>query len=97
MNERLEATVRGRVQGVGFRWFVERQAARLRVVGWASNESDGSVKVVAEGSPAALDELLAELWRGPPGADIAQVDHQQLAPTGEFERFGTRSSGHRGD
>ena len=66
-SERIEATIRGTVQGVGFRWFIVRRASDLGLVGWTSNEPDGSVKVVAEGSPAALDQLLGFSERGSVG------------------------------
>ena len=49
--ERLHAVVRGTVQGVGFRWFVQRVAARMELQGWVANRSDRSVEVVAEGPP----------------------------------------------
>ena len=57
--------VRGRVQGVGFRYFVERQAARLAVSGWVRNTVDGSVEAVAAGSPEVLGEFEEVLRRGP--------------------------------
>ena len=55
--ERLEATVRGRVQGVGFRYFVVRRAMQLDLAGWVANAADGTVVCVAEGAPDALDTL----------------------------------------
>jgi acylphosphatase len=61
---RLTAWVSGRVQGVGFRWWTRSQALALGVDGWARNTSDGRVEVVAEGSRAACEGLLAVL-RGP--------------------------------
>lgn len=64
--------VRGRVQGVGFRWFVWRQAERLGLRGTARNQPDGSVEVLAEGSAEVLDQLQRVLERGP---TAAQVDH----------------------
>ena len=76
---RLEATVRGRVQGVGFRYFVVRRALDLGVVGWVANEPDGSVQVVAEGSTAALDSLEAGLRVGPMGAVVEAVDAVRMA------------------
>jgi acylphosphatase len=94
---RLDATVHGRVQGVGFRWFVQRAARRLALQGWTANQSDGSVRVIAEGPPAALEELIAELGRGPDGADVERVDAQHGPPTGEFGAFEIRARGHRGD
>lgn len=94
---RLEATVRGRVQGVGFRYFVVRQAVELGVVGWVANAADGSVQCVAEGSSDALDALEAGLRAGPLGAVVEAVDAVRMAGTGRFERFGMRSGAHAGD
>jgi acylphosphatase len=94
---RIEATVRGRVQGVGFRWYVSRLASRLEVTGWVANESDGSVHVVAEGNEAALVDLLESLERGPAGASVAEVSVERMAATGSFQGFAIRSGGHRGD
>ena len=95
--ERLEASVHGRVQGVGFRWFVGRAAARLRLVGWTANRSDGSVRVVAEGAASALDELARDLERGPAGASVERVNASRAPATGEFSGFEIRSGAHRGD
>lgn len=64
--------VSGAVQGVGFRFFAERAAARLGVAGYAKNLFDGRVEVYAIGSEAQLDALKSELWRGP---HMAGVDH----------------------
>jgi acylphosphatase len=97
MTERLEAVVRGYVQGVGFRWFVVRKATQLGLRGWTSNEPDGTVRVVAEGSPAALDEMLAALRAGPAGASVERVDTQRLPATGDMRSFTIRSGGHPGD
>jgi acylphosphatase len=66
-NSMLRAVVYGRVQGVGFRFFVQDEAAKLGLTGYARNLSNGrSVEVVAEGPTPALDRLLASLRRGPP-------------------------------
>jgi len=97
MTERLEAVVRGYVQGVGFRWFVVRQATRLGLTGWTSNEPDGTVRVTAEGSPGALDDLLAALRDGPAGASVERVDAQRLPAAGNLPGFTVRPAGHRGD
>lgn len=97
MTERLEVTIRGYVQGVGFRYFVVRQAKQLGLSGWTSNESDGTVRVVAEGSPAALDELLNLLRAGPGGARVDQVDANRRPAVGDLHSFSIRSGGHRGD
>ena len=95
--ERLEATVTGRVQGVGYRYFVLREADALDLVGWVANESDGSVRLVAEGPRDRLDALLASLRKGPPGALVDHVSEAWMAAVGRFDGFGVRSAGHRGD
>ena len=94
---RLEATVQGRVQGVGYRWFVRRNAARLGLVGWVANEASGSVRVVAEGDATSVDQLIVELHEGPPGAEIDRVDTTFQPPTGEFTGFDIRARGPPGD
>jgi acylphosphatase len=93
----VEAVVRGRVQGVGYRYFVLRLASRAGLRGWVSNESDGTVRCVAEGPRPALEALLAALRDGPPGARVSSVDEAWLPATGAFDRFGVRSAGHTGD
>ena len=95
--KRLDATVHGRVQGVGFRWFVQRRAERLGLVGWVANESSGSVRVVVEGDPDSVDLLIAELRQGPPGAFVDRLDAASPPPTGEFRSFEIRSGAHSGD
>ncbi len=94
---RLVALVRGHVQGVGFRWFVQHEAAALRLEGWVANQVDGSVEVVAEGPRSALDELLLRLWEGPMGAAVADVDARHEPARGNLVGFITRSGAHRGD
>jgi acylphosphatase len=94
---RLEATVRGRVQGVGFRYFVVRRALELGLVGWVANEADGSVRCVAEGPPTALDALEEALHGGPTGAIVDRVDAVRMTGTGRLDRFRVRSSAHSGD
>jgi acylphosphatase len=71
--------VRGRVQGVGFRYFVERAAAELNLTGFTRNLDDGRVEVYATGSPAKLAELSQRLWTGPRFADVRGVDEQDAA------------------
>ena len=94
---RLEATVRGRVQGVGFRYFIVRRALELGLVGWVANDADGSVRCVAEGPPPALDALEATLRIGPLGAVVDAVDVVRMAGTGRLDRFRIRSGAHGGD
>ena len=70
--------VRGRVQGVGFRWFVSRKAEELGIAGHAINLEDGSVEVVARGGEAELAELARLLQRGPRLAQVSSVDASDL-------------------
>ena len=84
---RLEAVVRGEVQGVGFRYFVEKQARALGIAGYVRNRTDGGVEVVAEGDQGLLDELLASLRKGPLGAHVSGVDAHWAGTRREFRRF----------
>jgi acylphosphatase len=95
--ERLEATVHGRVQGVGFRYFVIREAMDLELTGWVANGLDGSVQCVAEGPRPRLEALLALLRAGPPSARIDRVETTWGPAAGSFRSFEIRSGGHRGD
>ena len=95
--ERLDATVRGRVQGVGFRYFVIREAMDLGLVGSVANDQDGTVRCVAEGPRATLEALLQLLEAGPPSARIDRVDAAWGPASGAFRAFEIRSAGHRGD
>lgn len=98
---RLDAVVRGRVQGVGFRYFVMREARRLGLDGWISNEADGSVRVVADGPRATLEVLLEALREGPPASIVERVmdDWPPVASGGWLtgRGFSIRSGAHRGD
>ena len=80
--------VRGRVQGVGYRYFVERAAAELGLNGYARNLDDGRVEVYAIGPATKLDELGCRLSVGPRFADVRGVDEQD-APAQKYESFRT--------
>lgn len=67
--------IRGAVQGVGFRWFVMREAHRLRLHGWVSNLPDGTVEVMADGPAPLLGELQRALARGPSTAKVSSVEN----------------------
>ena len=71
---RLHVAVRGRVQGVGFRWYVRESAQALDLAGWVINRPDGSVEVAAEGSNDSIHALREALAEGPPGATVRSVD-----------------------
>lgn len=87
---RLAARIRGRVQGVGFRAFAQREAERLGLSGFVRNEPDGSVTVEAEGARSALEALLEALRRGPRHAAVADVAVHWEAPRGGDGRFVVR-------
>jgi acylphosphatase len=71
--------VSGRVQGVGFRNFVQKRAAELALAGWARNLSDGRVEVYAVGAQKKLSELAAALHAGPPLSDVRTVEERDEA------------------
>jgi acylphosphatase len=75
----LHFLVRGRVQGVGFRWFVHREASELELKGWVRNTEDGDVEVVAAGDSEGLAELRASLQRGPRGSRVDKIIEHTLA------------------
>ena len=89
--DRLYALVRGRVQGVYFRAFVQRHAQEWGLPGWARNLPDGAtVEVVAEGSRGALGGLLAQLRKGPPGARVDFVEESWTPAEGLGGPFAIR-------
>jgi acylphosphatase len=87
---RLQATVRGRVQGVGFRHFTISRAGELGLVGYVKNNWNSTVEVVAEGDRESLEILLQHLHAGPRAATVNRVDSVWLPATGEFHVFGPR-------
>lgn len=94
---RLQVSISGEVQGVGFRWFVQRLAARLELDGWVANVADGSVEVLAEGTQARLVALLAGLRQGPPSAMVTGVEARWSSAMGVAQGFSIRSGSHPGD
>ena len=79
--------VRGRVQGVGFRWFVEREAHILGMAGWVRNNSDGSVEVLAQGTHAQLSALRSKLHQGPRAARVDDVEESEARPAAGLSSF----------
>ena len=80
----LHFLVRGRVQGVGFRWFVHREASELELRGWVRNTEDGDVEVVVAGGAEDLAELRTALHRGPRGSRVDRViEHTLTESEGE--------------
>ena len=76
---RRHVVVRGRVQGVGFRWFVREHARTLRLAGWVRNRPDGMVELEVEGPPEKVAELMTYVAEGPDGAVVAAVEDVQLS------------------
>jgi len=79
--------VRGRVQGVGFRWFVEREAHILGIAGWVRNNADGSVEVLAMGSREQLLGLRSRLRAGPRAARVDDVEETETKPVAGLTTF----------
>ncbi len=77
----------GRVQGVGFRWFVENEASKLGISGWVRNREDGCVEVLAAGTKAQLDSLYDVLLRGPRAARVDRVEVEEAVPTSDLKSF----------
>ena len=73
----LRFVVRGRVQGVGFRWFVEREAHILGIAGWVRNNADGSVEVLAQGTRDQVSGLRSRLTQGPRAARVDGVEESE--------------------
>jgi acylphosphatase len=73
--------VKGRVQGVGFRWFVQQEASEIGLRGWVRNTDDGHVEVVAAGSPEEIADLKASLRKGSRGSRVDAIVEHELAET----------------
>jgi acylphosphatase len=84
--------VRGRVQGVGFRWFVEREAHLLQIGGWVRNNQDGSVEVLAMGTRDQLAGLRSRLQEGPRAARVDDVEESEAEPVVGLNSFQVRGA-----
>lgn len=82
--------IRGRVQGVGFRWFAHDAAAREGVHGWVRNLGDGGVEALVEGEVESVRRLEAALRRGPAAARVDEFTTEEHAPSGRFTEFEIR-------
>jgi acylphosphatase len=74
--------VSGRVQGVGFRYLLDREASAAGLAGWVRNTAEGTVEAVLEGPPSAVEDVLGWMRRGPRGAVVVSVDVTEVAPQG---------------
>ncbi len=72
--------VTGRVQGVGFRWYIQREAAELGLHGWVRNTDDGAVEILASGSDEQLEELREAIQRGSRGSRVDRITQHELDP-----------------
>ena len=91
-HQRLHAIVKGRVQGVGFRYFTQERATVLGLLGWVRNRWDGTVEVTAEGDRQDLEKLLQALRRGPRASTVSGVRPEWQEASGEFEYFKVKMS-----
>jgi acylphosphatase len=80
--------VRGRVQGVGFRYAMVRAAVRFGINGWVRNRADGTVEALVQGTPAAVEAIIAWARRGPDAAVVESVDVTEAG--GAFSSFESR-------
>ena len=87
---RLHAIIDGRVQGVGFRYFVQKEAETAGVHGWVRNRFDEQVEVVVEGTHQVLEDLVERFRGGPRGAYVTQIDITWEPASGEFQGFEIR-------
>ena len=83
--------IRGRVQGVGFRFHIRAEAMRLGVAGWVRNRSDGTVEALVQGEQDAVDRMIAWARRGPSSARVSDVEIEERTP-GALEDFATRAT-----
>jgi acylphosphatase len=83
----MSVRIRGRVQGVGFRYSAIHEARRLGLSGWVRNTQDGDVEVWAEGPPEKQELFLKWLRRGPPGARVDSLSSNTCPPTGKYPTF----------
>ena len=85
--EARQFVVRGRVQGVGFRWFVEREAQALGIAGWVRNNPDSSVEVLAVGTREQLSALRKKLREGPRAARVDDVQEFEAPASTDLKTF----------
>jgi acylphosphatase len=82
--------VSGRVQGVGFRWFVQEQAAREGAAGWVLNRPDGSVEALVQGDREAVERIERQIRRGPPASRVDHVQTIDEVPDERLRAFGIK-------
>ncbi len=90
MRESVHIIVTGLVQGVGFRWFVCQTADTMEISGWVRNRPDGSVEIVAEGTPGSIRTLIEEVKRGPRHSSVGGVTVTPRECSGTFRKFSVK-------
>ncbi len=90
MEKQVMLKIYGWVQGVFFRDSAQKKAKELKLVGWVSNASDGTVEVLAEGEEEKLKELIKWCYNGPRLAKVDKVDVEWQEATGQFKEFGVK-------
>ncbi|MCS7180508.1 MAG: acylphosphatase [bacterium] len=88
--KRYHIYVKGKVQGVGFRWYTERIGNRMELGGWVRNLPDGRVEIVVEGDEKKLDDFIEELKKGYLGRNIKEIVKIEEKYIGEFDKFEIR-------
>lgn len=91
-NYQLHAFIKGRVQGVGFRYHALQTAQELGLTGWVRNLRDGRVEVLAEGEHEVLNKFLRDLRQGPISADVRDLDYEFNDTEDEYEQFRVRAT-----
>ena len=90
---RVHLTIKGYVQGVGFRFFTLQNGTQLRLNGWVRNKFNGNVEVLAEGSEKDLYALIQEIRRGPPSAEVQDVEIAWEEPKDDLPPFTVLANG----
>ena len=86
-DKRFHASVEGRVQGVGFRYFTKENARKFNITGWVRNTYKGDVELIAEGSAKNIEKFLGLLRQGPSSAFVTDIKIEWQEANGEFRRF----------
>lgn len=90
MEQAVKVVVKGRVQGVGFRWFTREKARDLGLAGYVRNLSDGNVEVCAEGGQQEINELISMLRQGPSWSQVTDLEIDDAPVLGKYEDFNVR-------
>ena len=85
--EQFEIKITGKVQGVGFRFFVQHHASQLGIKGWVKNTSDGNVLILAQGGAPEMEIFFNELRKGPPLARIKDITRDKAPVSNEYDGF----------